>query len=115
MNDPLPSWTDGRTKARLIAFVREVTDPASAKFVTPEQRIATFDQDGTTWVEHPLYTEAVFALDRVKALAPEHPEWAGTEPWKAVLSSGRRALVRLTPQDLVKILAATHTGISTET
>ena len=71
----LASWNDGPVKAAILNFVRAITDPSSKNFVPPEDRIATFDQDGTLWVEHPLYTQAMFALDRVHALAPQHPEW----------------------------------------
>ena len=73
--DPLPSWNDGPTKQAIVEFVRVTTDQGSPKFVPPEARIATFDNDGTLWVEQPIYTQVVFAIDRVVALAPKHPEW----------------------------------------
>src|SRR6516225_5534891 len=79
--DPLPSWNEGSAKNALIEFVRATTTQGSSRFLPPEERIATFDQDGTTWVEHPIYTQAVFALDRVVALAPQHPEWKTTQPF----------------------------------
>ena len=90
--DPLPSWNDGRAKRAILEFVRVTTDPANPKYVPPEERLATFDQDGTTWVEHPMYSEVVFALDRVVALAPQHPQWKTTEPFKTVLSGNRAAM-----------------------
>ena len=73
--DPLPSWTDGPSKQRIMEFVAEVTDPGAANFVPQAQRIATFDNDGTLWIEYPTYTQVLFAFDRVKVLAPQHPEW----------------------------------------
>jgi hypothetical protein len=76
--DPLPSWNDGPAKQAILNFVKTTTDKSNANFVPPEQRIATFDQDGTTWVEQPMYTEVVFSLDRIVALAPQHPEWKTT-------------------------------------
>jgi phosphoglycolate phosphatase-like HAD superfamily hydrolase len=82
--------------------------------VVPEDRIATFDQDGTLWVEHPLYTQAMFALDRVHTLAPQHPEWKSREPFMAVLSSDQEALTKFTERDWIEIVAATHAGMSTE-
>ena len=84
--DPLPSWNDGPAKLAIVSFVKEVTDKSGTKYVEPEDRIATFDQDGTLWVEHPLYTQAMFGLDRVHELAPQHPEWKQREPFKAILS-----------------------------
>src|SRR5438034_10195592 len=76
----LPSWNDGPAKQAILDFVRATTDRANPSYVPPEDRIATFDQDGTLWVEHPIYTQAVFALDRVRILAPAHPEWKNEEP-----------------------------------
>ena len=112
--DPLPSWNDGRTKRAIMDFVRTTTSQGSAKFVPPEDRIATFDQDGTTWVEHPIYTQVVFALDRVVALAPQHPEWKNTEPFKSVLTDDKAAMAKFTTPDLLAIVAATHTGMTVE-
>ena len=111
---PLASWNDGPAKQAITDFVRAVTDRANRNFVPPEDRIATFDQDGTLWVEHPLYSQAMFALDRVHVLAPQHPEWQNQEPFKAVLSDDRAALGRFTERDWFEIIAATHAGISTE-
>jgi hypothetical protein len=111
--DPLPSWNEGPTKARIVSFVKEATTPAGPRFVAPEDRIATFDQDGTLWTEHPLYTEAMFALDRLRRLAPEHPEWKQEEPFKSVLSGDRDAITKLTAQDWAKLIGVTHAGMGT--
>lgn len=112
--DPLPSWNDGPAKQAILSFVKEVTDKSSPKYVEPEDRIATFDQDGTLWVEHPLYTQAMFALDRVRELAPKHPEWKNTEPFKAVIAGDREAMAKFSESDWEVIVAATHAGMSTE-
>ena len=77
-SDALASWNDGKTKQSILAFVEKVTTPTSPDFVPPAERIATFDNDGTLWTEHPMYTQLAFALDRIKALAPKHPEWKTT-------------------------------------
>jgi len=81
----LASWNDGATKATIVDFVNRVTDEDSPDFVPVSERIATFDNDGTLWTEHPMYTQLTFALDRVKLLAPQHPEWKTTQPFQAVL------------------------------
>ena len=113
--DPLPSWSDGPAKRAIVEFVRATTSPAGGgHFVPVEDRIATFDQDGTLWVEHPLYAQATFALDRVRALAASHPEWKTTEPFKAVLAGDRQALGKLPESDWEKIIAATHAGMTTD-
>jgi phosphoglycolate phosphatase-like HAD superfamily hydrolase len=112
--EPLPSWNDGTAKSAIVEFVEAVTAEGGADFVPPEDRIATFDNDGTLWVEHPLYTQAMFALDRVAVLAPEHPEWKDQEPFKAVLAGDREAMARFTEGDWAKIIAATHAGMTTE-
>src|SRR5436190_5779572 len=83
--DPLPSWNDGKAKQSIVAFVEKVTKEGSSDFVPPEERIATFDNDGTLWCEQPLYFQLLFALDRVKALAPQHPEWKTQEPFASLL------------------------------
>src|SRR5689334_21790780 len=80
--DPLPSWNDGPTKQAILAFVRTTTDQSSPKFVSPEARIATFDQDGTLWAEHPMYTQVIYCLERVKVLAQKKPELVNVEPFK---------------------------------
>jgi len=110
--DPLPSWNDGAAKQAILNFVKTTTDPSSSSFVPPEQRFATFDQDGTTWVEQPMYTQVIFALDRVAALAPKHPEWKTTQPFATVLSGDKAAMSKLTMKDLETILVATHTGMT---
>jgi hypothetical protein len=101
---PLASWNDGPAKAAILNFVQAATNLSSKNFVPPEDRIATFDQDGTLWVEHPLYTQAMFALDRVHALAPQHPEWQSQEPFKAVLSNDQAALGRFSEGDWAQII-----------
>jgi phosphoglycolate phosphatase-like HAD superfamily hydrolase len=110
--DPLPSWNDGPSKKALVDFVKATTDKASPRFVPVAERIATFDNDGTLWVEQPLYTQVVFALDRVKALAPKHADWETKEPFKSVLAGNREAMAKFTKQDLLQIMAATHAGMS---
>jgi phosphoglycolate phosphatase-like HAD superfamily hydrolase len=111
---PLASWNDGPTKQAILDFVRATTDQSGKTFVPPEDRIATFDQDGTLWVEHPLYAQAMFALYRVHVMAPKHPEWRSAEPFKSVLSGDRAALAKLTERDWFIIVAATHSGMSTD-
>ena len=110
----LPSWNDGPAKQAIVSFVKEVTDKSGTNYVEPQDRIATFDQDGTLWVEHPLYAQAMFALARVHELAPQHPEWKQHEPFKAVLANDRAAMAKFSESDWEVILAATHTGMSTE-
>jgi phosphoserine phosphatase len=112
--DPLPSWNDGPAKAAVLRFVRDTTDKSSPKFVEPADRIATFDQDGTLWTEHPLYGQAAFALARVGELAPTHPEWKTTEPFKTVLARDYAAMAKFTEADWLEIVAVTHSGMSTE-
>jgi phosphoglycolate phosphatase-like HAD superfamily hydrolase len=112
--DPLPSWNDGAAKAAINEFVHATTDQSNPKFVPPEQRIATFDQDGTLWVEHPMYTQVLYCLDRVPAVVKAKPELAKVEPFKTVLSGNREAMAKLSMDDLFKILAATLTGMSVD-
>jgi len=112
--DPLPSWDDGAAKSAILDFVEGVTAEGGADYVAPADRIATFDNDGTLWVEHPLYAQAMFALDRVKVLAPEHPEWKSEDPFKAVLAGDRDAMAGFAEGDWAKIIAATHAGMTTE-
>ena len=112
--DPLPSWNEGPAKQAILDFVKSTTDPASPKFVPPEERLATFDQDGTLWVSHPMYTQVVYCLDRVPAVVKAKPELAKVEPFKTVLSGNREAMAKLSMQDLEKILAATLTGMSVD-
>jgi phosphoglycolate phosphatase-like HAD superfamily hydrolase len=112
--DPLASWNDGPAKAAINAFVHVTTDQSSPQFVPPEARIATFDQDGTLWVEHPIYTQVVYCLDRVPAVVKAKPELARVEPFKTVMSGNREAIAKLSMNDLVKIAAATLTGMSVD-
>lgn len=109
---PLESWNDGPAKQVIIDFVNATTDRASASYVPPEDRIATFDQDGTLWVEHPLYGQAFFALDRVHEMAPQHPEWRSREPFKAVLANDMPALAHLSERDWAELIFVTHAGMS---
>jgi phosphoglycolate phosphatase-like HAD superfamily hydrolase len=112
--DPLPSWNEGAAKKSIIDFVKITTDRASPKFVRDEERIATFDQDGTLWVEHPMYTQVVYCLARVPALVAQKPELKDIEPFKTVLSGNQEAIARLPLRDLEKILAATLSGMSVD-
>lgn len=112
--NPLPSWQDGAAKKAILEFVKETTDSQSKNYVEPGDRIVTFDQDGTLWVEHPLYTQGMFALDRVKELAPSHPEWKNEEPFKSILAEDKEAISKFGEHDWELIVAATHAGISTE-
>jgi len=108
---PLASWNDGPAKQAVVDFVHAITDRASPKFVAPEQRIATFDQDGTLWVEHPIYSQVVYCLDRVPAVVAQKPGLKDVEPFKTVLSGDREAMAKLSRHDLEIILAATLTGM----
>ncbi len=112
--DPLPSWNDGPAKQAIVDFVRATTETGGANFVAPEERIATFDQDGTLWVEHPMYSQVMYCLERVPALAEKKPELKKIEPFKTVLSGNREAIAKLPMKDLEKILVATLTGMSTD-
>jgi len=112
--DPLPSWNEGAAKRAILDFVRMTTDITNPQFVKPEERVAVFDQDGTTWVEQPIYTQVLFALERVAALAKADPKIQGVEPFKTVLAGDKAAIAKLTVPDLEKILAATHTGMTVE-
>ena len=111
---PLASWNDGATKQAIIDFVRETTDRSSPKFVPPPERIATFDQDGTLWVEHPMYTFVTHCLERVPILVKAKPGLKEIEPFKTVLSGNREEIAKLTTPDLEKILAAKLTGMTVE-
>ena len=112
--DPLPSWNDGPAKHAILKFVKDTTDRNSPSYVEQRDRIATFDQDGTLWTEHPLYAQAMFALDRVGKLAPQHPEWRQQQPFKAVLEGDRQAMGNFTEADWLQIIAVTHAGMSTK-
>jgi len=112
-SDPLPSWNEGATKTAIVDFVTAVTDESSASFVAPSERIATFDNDGTLWPSHPMYTQLAFALDRIKTLAPQHPEWKNKQPFKAVLDGDMKALAAAGEKGLVELIMASHAGMST--
>ena len=111
--DPLPSWNDGAAKQAIVKFVKEVTNKASPKYVAPAERIAVFDNDGTLWVEQPIYIQLAFALDRVKALAPQHPEWREKSPFKDVLDNNMQALAASGEHGLLELVVATHAGMTT--
>jgi phosphoserine phosphatase len=113
-SDPLPSWNDGAARKAIVEFVQTTTTQGSPNFVPLSERVATFDQDGTLWVEHPLYSQVMYSLDRVPALVKAKPELAKVEPFKTVMSGDREALAKLTEADLIKILAATLTGMPVE-
>ena len=112
--DPLPSWNDGASKKAIADFVARVTQQGGPDFVPPAERIATFDNDGTLWVEHPMYTQMAFILDRVKAMAPLHPEWTDKQPFRAVLEGDMKTLVESGEHGMVELGMATHAGMSTE-
>lgn len=114
MTDPLPSWNDGAAKKSIIDFVQTTTSANSPQYVQPDQRIAVFDQDGTLWVEQPMYTQVMFALDRVQALAPQHPEWKTKQPFKSLLLKDKEAIAKFTLKDLEQIMMVTHTGMTVE-
>ena len=109
--DWLPSWNDGPVKSSITDFVARVT--SGPDFVPEDQRIATFDNDGTLWVEQPMYTQLAFALDRVKAMAPQNPDWKKKQPFKAVLDGNMRALAASGEKGLMEIIAVTHAGMTT--
>ena len=111
---PLPSWNDGPAKQAIFNFVRATSDRSCPSYVFPEDRIAVFDQDGTLWVEHPMYTQVIYCLDRVPDVVAKKPELKNREPFKTVLSGNREAIARLPMHDLDKILAATLTGMTVE-
>ena len=112
--DALPSWNDGSAKTAIIDFVRATTDKASAKFVPVEERIVTFDNDGTLWCEQPMYFQLIFALDRVKLLAPQHPEWKDKEPFASLLKGDVKGALAGGEKAMLEIVMATHAGMTTE-
>jgi phosphoglycolate phosphatase-like HAD superfamily hydrolase len=111
--NPLPSWNDGPARKAIVQFVARVTQRNGPDFVPPAERIAVFDNDGTLWAEQPLYFQGLFALDRVKALAPQHPEWKEQRPFKAVLENDTKALAASGEKGMVEIVMATHAGMTT--
>ena len=112
-NDPLPSWKAGATKDSIVNFVTAVTDETSPDYVPPSERIATFDNDGALWSEKPVYFQLLFAIDRVKALAPQHPEWKTQQPFKAVLENDMDALADSGEKGLLQLVMASHAGMTT--
>ena len=112
--DPLPSWYEGPTKQAIVDFVHQTTDQTSTNFVPAEERIATFDQDGTLWVEHPMYTQVVYCFDRVPALVAEKPKLKSIEPFKTVLTGNYEAIAKLTVPELEKIAVGTLTGMTVD-
>ena len=112
-SDPLPSWNEGPTKEAIINFVNEVTTEGSPNFVPEYLRIATFDNDGTLWSEMPFYFQLAFALDRVKAMAPDHPEWKNKQPFKAVLENDIKTVMESGMKGLMEIIMTTHAGMTT--
>ena len=113
-SDPLPSWNDGSAKKSIISFVERVTREGSPDFVAVPERIATFDNDGTLWTEQPYYFQLAFAIDRIKAMAPQHPEWKTKQPFRALLEGDKKALVAAGKDGLLQIVAATHAGMTVE-
>jgi hypothetical protein len=110
--DPLPSWNDGPTKSAIIDFVGKVTAKDGLTYVPPDDRIAVFDNDGTLWCEQPAYFQALFALDRVRALAKDHPEWRDQEPFKSILANDMAGLAAQGEKGLLEVVAATHSGMT---
>jgi hypothetical protein len=112
--DPLPSWSEGITKPAIVDFVKAVTDESSKDDVSPVERIATFDNDGTLWVEAPLYTQIMFAFGRVKAMALDHPDWKDKPAVQAVLAGDMKAVAKAGKKGLEEILMITHAGMTTD-
>lgn len=113
-SDPLPSWKEGPTKAKIIDFVKRVTDPKSDDFVPPSERIATTDNDGTLWSEQPLYFQGIWALDRIKELAKDHPEWKQQEPYKSAIAGDMKTMMAQGQGPLLKMLMTAHSNITAE-
>ena len=111
--DPLPSWNEGKTKQQILDFVKDVTTSSSSNFVPPGERIATFDNDGTLWSEQPVYFQLLFAIDRIKELAQEYPEWKDQMPFKAVLENDMAALAASGKKGLLQLVMASHAGMTT--
>ena len=111
---PLPSWNDGPAKQAIVKFVADVTTQGAPTFVAPAERIAVFDNDGTLWVEQPIPVQAVFALDRIKALAPRHPEWKEREPFKSILEGDLERVLAGGEKAAAELLVATHAGMTTD-
>ncbi|MAL24074.1 MAG: haloacid dehalogenase [Xanthomarina sp.] len=112
--DPLPSWNEGKTKAAIIDYINDVTNKESANFIPEIDRIATFDNDGNLWSEQPAYFQLFFAMDRVKELAKDHPEWQNKQPFKAVLENDMKTLIASGEKGIMELIMATHAGITTD-
>lgn len=110
--DPLPSWNEGSTKAAILNFVSNTTNQSHPDYVEPEERIATFDNDGTLWCEYPDYVQSLFMFDRVRDMAPEHPEWNSTEPFRSIISGERRASANFSINESLQIYTATSTNLT---
>jgi len=113
-SDPLPSWNDGATKQSIINFVARVTTQGGTDFVPEAERIAVFDNDGTLWIEQPMYVQFAFVFDRVKVLAPQNPDWKTKQPFKAILDGDMKALAASGEKGLVELIAATHSGMTVD-
>src|SRR5215471_705553 len=113
-SDPLPSWNDGEARRSIVDFVARVTKAGSPDYVRPTERVAVFDNDGTLWAEQPLYVQLLFAIDRVKALAPLHPEWSSTEPFASLLGGDTTRALAGGEKAVADIIVATHAGTTTE-
>ncbi len=111
-DDPLPSWNDGPTKEAIVGFVEKVTEEGGPDYVRPEDRIATFDNDGTLWAEKPVYFQLLFAIDRVKQLAPEHPEWKDKQPFNAAIEGDMKTLAASGLKGIAELVTASHAGMS---
>lgn len=112
--DPLASWNDGKNKQAIIGYVKDVTTEGSANFIPVADRIATFDNDGTLWSEQPAYFQLLFVMDRIKAMAPEHPDWKNKQPYKAVLENNMPELMKQGKKGLFELLMTTHAGMPTD-
>jgi phosphoserine phosphatase len=112
--DPLPSWNDGAAKSAITEFVARVTAEGGSDYIVPAERIAVFDNDGTLWSEQPLYFQFAFAMDRVKAMAPEHPEWKDAEPFRSILAGDVKGALASGKKGMVEIMAVTHAGMTTD-
>jgi len=112
--EPLPSWNEGQNKTKIINYVKKVTETESVDFIPQEDRIAVFDNDGTLWSEQPVYFQFFFAMDRIKTLAPEHPEWKTEEPFKSLLEGNIKSVLASGKEGVLKLIMATHTGMSDE-
>jgi hypothetical protein len=112
--DPLPSWNDGPAKTRIVAFVQAATDRSGRDYVPPDQRIATFDNDGTLWSEQPVYVQFAFMLDQLKAAAPKHPEWKDNAAYKALAAKDMKALKKIGTNPLIELLVVATSGMTTD-